>query len=150
MKSKATTVAAYLKELPAERRAVIAAVRKTIRAHLPRGYTEGMAWGMIGYEIPLNRFANTHNGKPLLYAALAAQKNNYAVYMMCVYTDPKSLTRLKDSYKKAGKRLDMGKGCVRFKKLEDLPLDVVGEIIGSMSVDEYLEHYKASRPGRAS
>jgi len=150
MKSRASTVAAYLKELPAEQRAVISAVRKTVVANLPKGYGESMSWGMIAYEIPLSRFPGTHNGLPLLYAALAAQKNNYALYMTWAYTEPKLMARLREHFKRAGKKLDMGKACLRFKKLEDLPLDTIGEVIAAMPVEKYLERYESSRNKRKS
>ncbi|HTO91831.1 MAG TPA: DUF1801 domain-containing protein [Candidatus Sulfotelmatobacter sp.] len=149
MKSKATTVAAYLNELPADRRAVISAVRKSVVANLPRGYREGMSWGMIAYEVPLNRFSETHNGLPLLYAALAAQKHNYALYMTWRYADPKLMARLREHFKRRGKKLDMGKACLRFSQLEDLPLDVIGEIIAAMPVDAYVKRYEGSRARRA-
>lgn len=141
--SKAPTVAAYLKSLPAERRAVIASVRKEIRAMLPRGYRECMSYGMIGYEIPLSRHADTYNGKPLAYMGLAAQKNNYALYTMCAYADPKVLAWLRGEFKKAGRKLDMGKSCIRFKRREDLPAGIAGELAAKVTVDEYLRRYVA-------
>ena len=150
MKSKATTVAAYLKELPVDRRAVISAVRKTVVANLPKGYREAMSWGMIAYEVPLSRFPETHNGQPLLYAALASQKNNYALDMMWAFTDPKLMAGLGEHFKRAGKKLDIGKACPRFKNLEDLPLDLIGEAIAAFPVDAYLERYERSRAKRAS
>ena len=84
--SAAATVEAYLAELPPERRAVVATVRALVNAHLPEGYVEGMHWGMIGWVIPLSRYPVTYNKQPLIYAALAAQKNNYALYLMCAST----------------------------------------------------------------
>src|SRR5215831_6091210 len=145
MKSRASTVAAYLKELPAEQRAVISTMRKTVVANLPRGYGESMSWGMIAYEIPLSRFPTTHNGLPLLYAALASQKNNYALYMMWGFTEPKLMAKLREHFKRAGKKLDMGKACLRFKKLEDLPLDTIAEIIAATPVEKYIEKYESAR-----
>jgi uncharacterized protein YdhG (YjbR/CyaY superfamily) len=149
MQSKATTVAQYLASLEPERRKVIAAVRKTVRAHLPKGYVEAMNWGMIAYEIPLRRYPETYNGQPLMYAALAAQKNNFALYMTGSYGDPKFATWMRNAYKKAGLKLDMGKSCLRFKRLEDLPLDVIGEAIGRLSVDDYIRRYEKvkKKPG---
>lgn len=140
--SKAQTVAEYLQELPVERRAVIAAVRKVVRKHLPRGYVETMNWGMICYEIPLKRYPDTYNKQPLAYAALAAQKSNYALYLM---GDEETRKKLAAAVKAMGKKLDMGKVCLRFKKLEDLPLGVIGEIIASVSVDAYIATYEAAR-----
>jgi hypothetical protein len=141
--SSAKTVAEYLAELPAERRKVIAAVRKAIRANLPKGYAERMNWGMIAYEVPLKRFADTYNGQPLLYLALAAQKNNYALYSMCVYGSPVLLKWLKEEFKKAGRRLDMGKSCIRFKDLDGMPLEVVGRLAAQVPVDRYIEYYES-------
>ncbi len=143
--SKATTVKQYLKELPADRRKVIAAVRDVILENLPEGYEENMNWGSICYEIPLSTYPNTYNKQPLAYAGLAAQKNHYGVYLMCVYGDPKREEKLKAAFKKAGKKLDMGKSCIRFKKLEDLPLDVIGRTIASVSPKAYIKKYEASR-----
>jgi hypothetical protein len=141
--SAATTVAAYLKSLPKERRAVVSAVRAVIRQYLPEGYVESMNWGMICYEIPLRRYPVTYNGQPLAVAALAAQKNYYALYLMCVYQDAGLLKKLKDHYRKAGKKLDMGKACIRFRSLDDLPLDVIGEIVATVPPDAYIARYEA-------
>lgn len=145
--SKAATVADYLKELPKERREVIAAVRKVIKQNLPQGFKEAMDYGMICYQVPLKRYPVTYNGQPLCYAGLAAQKNNYAVYLMNVYGDSDLARWFKEEFRKAGKKLDMGKSCVRFKKLEDLPLHAIARAIGSTTLEEYLEHYEKSRRG---
>ena len=136
--SKETTPTAYLASLPADRRAVIASVRKVIRTHLPTGYVETMNWGMLSYEIPLSRYPDTYNGQPLSYVGLAAQKNNYAIYLMNVYADPSRIARLRAWYDSTGKRLDMGKCCLRFKRLEDIPLDIVGELVASTPVEEMI------------
>ena len=141
--SAATTVADYLKSLPKERSAVVSAVRAAIRKHLPKGYVESMNWGMICYEIPLGRYPVTYNGQPLSFAALAAQKNYFALYLMCVYQDAALLKKLKDHYRKAGKKLDMGKSCLRFRSLDELPLDVIGEIVASVPPDAYIARYEA-------
>src|SRR6185369_13191065 len=97
-----------------DRRAVVAAVRKIILKNLPKGFQETINWGMISYEVPLERCPETYNGQPLSYAALAAQKNYYGLYLMPVYGNKKLETFLRDAFKKAGKKLDMGKACVRF------------------------------------
>ncbi len=144
-RSSATTVKEYLDELSADRRSVVSAVRKVILRHLPKGYRESMNWGMISYEVPLERYPNTYNGQPLSYAALAAQKNYFALYLMCVYQDPNQEAWLKKEFKKAGKKLDMGKSCVRFRKVEDLPLHVIGKIVASTSPEEFIARYEASR-----
>jgi len=135
----------YLDDLPADRRAAIAAVRAVVRKNLPKGYSEFVSWGMLNYGIPLSRFPNTYNGQPLCYAALAAQKNYCSLYLMSVYGDKKHEARLRDGFKAAGKKLDMGKSCVRFKSPDDLPLDVVGELIASVPVEKWIEIYERSR-----
>ena len=143
--SPARTVAQYLASLPPDRRKVISAVRRTIRAHLPAGFRETMNWGMISYEIPLKRYPDTYNGQPLMYAALAAQKNNYALYLTCADQDKALASRVKAQFAKAGKRLDMGKSCLRFTSLDDRPLDVIGSVIASTTVAAYLARYERSR-----
>ena len=148
-KSSAGTVAGYLRELPAKRRAVLAAVRAVVRKNLPAGYRETMTWGLISYEIPLARYPNTYNGQPLCYAGLAAQKNHNALYLTDVYEDPSQAKRLRDGFRKAGKKLDMGKSCLRFQKPEDLELEVIGEIISRTSPESFIARYEASRRGRS-
>ena len=143
--SQATTVAAYLKELPAERRAVVAAVRDVVLAHLPAGYQEAMNWGMICYEVPLERYPVTYNRQPLAYAAIAAQKHHYSLYLMSVDPVGPLADSLKVEFEQAGKKLDMGKSCVRFRKLDDLPMDVIGRVIASTTPEKYIAHYEASR-----
>jgi hypothetical protein len=144
-RSSATTPEAYLAELPSERRADIAAVRDVIRKNLPEGYGESVNWGMISYGVPLERYPNTYNKQPLCYVGLAAQKNYNALYLMRVYGDKAQEKRLRDAFKKAGKKLDMGKSCVRFKKAEDLPLDTIGEIVASTPVEKWIAVYESSR-----
>lgn len=145
VRSDASSVQEYLQELPPERRKVISAVREAILQHLPEGYVESMNWGMISYEIPLDRYPDTYNGQPLSYAALAAQKNYYSLYLMSVYGDAEQEQRLREGFKKAGKRLDMGKSCVRFRKLEDLPMHVIEEAIARTTPEQFIALYEASR-----
>lgn len=145
--SAAKTVAAYLAELAPERRTVVAAVRDLVNAHLPPGYVEEMSYGMIGWNIPLARYPKTYNGQPLCYAALAAQKNAYSLYLNCVYADSERELRLREAYARAGLKLDMGKSCLRFKSLDGLLADEVGAIIASTSVEQYIAMYEASRKG---
>ena len=150
--SKAITPAAYLASLPPERRKVIAAVRDVIRKRLPKGYVETMNWGMLAYEVPLSRYPDTSNKQPLMYLALAAQKNNYAFYMTGVSDDKALMDRLAAAYKAAGRKLDMGKGCLRFKSLDELPLDVIGDIVASTNVERRIEveeaRQKKANPAR--
>jgi len=116
--------------------------------NLPAGYVETMNWGVITYEIPLARFPDTYNKRPLMYAALASQKNHMSLYLMCVYSHKESQVRFEEKFKASGKKLNMGKSCVRFKRVEDLPLDVVGEVIAGTSVDAYIRFYQESRTKR--
>ena len=143
--SKAATVAEYLAELPPERRAEVARVRDVIRKRLPKGYAESMAFGMIGYGIPLERYPNTYNGQPLSYVALAAQKHYYALYLMPAYGHEPTEVKLRKAFEDAGKKLDMGKSCIRFKTADDLPLDAIGDIIASFPAEKWIEIYEASR-----
>jgi len=143
--SSAGTVAAYLAELPRERRLVLAAVRDIVRRNLPGGFRETMKWGMITYELPLKLHPDTRNGQPLCYAGLAAQKHYFALYLTCAYQDPKQTKKLKEGFRKAGRKLDMGKSCVRFKTLEDLPLHVIAEVIASTSPEELIRRYEMGR-----
>jgi uncharacterized protein YdhG (YjbR/CyaY superfamily) len=144
-RSEAKTVDEYLDELPEDRRSVVAEVRRTILANLPEGYQETMNWGMIAYEVPLERYPDTYNQQPLMYMALAAQKNHYAVYSSGVYMDPQGESWLADEFEKAGKELDMGKSCIRFRKLENLPLDVIGKITAAQGVEDFIALYEAGR-----
>ena len=144
-KSKAATVDEYLAELPEDRRAALAEVREVVLRNLPAGYVETMSWGMIGYEIPLERYPKTYNGQPLMYAALGSQKNYCAVYLMGVYGDGEQARRFREAFKQAGKKLDMGKSCVRFRTAADLALDAVGEVIAGTTPEEYIAIHEASR-----
>ena len=145
VQSKASTVAAYLKELSPERRKVMTAMRDLIRKNLPAGYQEKMSWGQVSYEIPLKRYPDTYNGQPLCYVGLAAQKNAYSLHLMALYQDPIKAEAFKRAFDKAGKRLDMGKSCVRFRSLDDLPLPAIGQEIAAVSVDAYLDWYRKAR-----
>lgn len=143
--SAAITVKQYLAELPAERRKVVSAVRDMVNAHMPEGYRETMAFGMIGWGIPLSRYPETYNKQPLGYVALAAQKNNYSLYLMGVYADGEQEKALRAAAAAIGKKLDMGKSCLRFKSIDDLPMAAIGELIASMSVEDYIAVYEATR-----
>lgn len=145
MQSKAATVDEYLASMPDDRRKAIAAVRKAILKNLPDGFVEVMDFGMIGYVVPLERFPDTYNGHPLPLAGLASQKNHMSLYLMNVYGDPATERWFTQAYKASGKKLDMGKSCVRFKRLEDLPLDVIGQTIARTTLKDFLRQYEASR-----
>lgn len=144
-KSSATTVDEYLDELPADRREVVAGVRDVVVRNLPDGYRESIGFGMIGYVVPLERYPDTYNKQPLAYAALAAQKNHYALYLTMPNMDPEEAEWLRREFERAGKKLDMGKSCVRFRKLDDLPLDVIGRAIAGTPPDAFIARYEASR-----
>ena len=139
MKSKANNIEQYLNELPDDRKKAISIVRQTILENLPDGYDEVMNWGMITYEVPLETYPNTYNGKPLMYAALASQKNHMSVYLTGYYMSPNVRDKFEKAYKNSGKRFDAGKSCIRFKKVDDLPLELLGKTIASLDVNEFIE-----------
>src|SRR5690242_5988432 len=146
----ASTVAQYLAALPADRRAALSAVRKVINDNLPDGYEEGMQFGMIGWYVPLTLYpaGYAENPKvPLPLVALGSQKSGM-VHFLCFYGHPTLSTLFTSLYQKNGKKLDMGKGCVRFKKLDDLALDVVGRTIARVPVKEHMATYRAARARR--
>lgn len=145
--SKATTVEEYLGELPDDRRVAISEVRRVILDNLPEGYVETMNWGMIAYEIPLETQPDTYNGQPLAYAALASQKNYMSLYLWGVYGDESAAATFRERYEATGKRLDMGKSCVRFRRVDDLPLDVIADTIAATSADELIARNEAAHSG---
>ena len=142
MQSDAKTVDQYISELPPERKEAIKKVRQVILENLPEGYEEAMNWGMISYEIPLETYPDTYNKKPLMYAALASQKNHMAVYLSGIYLSEKARQDFETAYTATGKRFDVGKSCVRFRKLDDLPLKLIGKAIASVSVEELVNRTK--------
>lgn len=149
MRSHAATVDEYLSSLPDDRRAAIAAVRQTILTHLPQGYEEAMNWGMIAYQVPLETYPDTYNGEPLMYAALASQKHHMAVYLTGIYMSEDARREFEAAYEATGKRLDVGKSCVRFKQLDDLPLELIGECIASEEVESFVARCeRATTPRR--
>ena len=145
MKSDAATVGDYLASLPEDRREAVAVVRSVILDRLPDGYAEEMRWGMVSYEVPLAIQPDTYNGKPLLYAALASQKRHMAVYLSGVYADPEARADFERVYRASGKRFDMGKSCVRFRRLEDLPLEVIGDAIARYPIEDFVDLYHLGR-----
>lgn len=147
MTSQAATVTQYLADLPPDRQTALKAVRAVIRKHLPKGLVEQMQYGMIGYVVPHKIFPAGYHCKPsdpLPFAALASQKNYMSLYLMTAYQDDGTVDWLKEQFALKGKKLDLGKSCLRFKKLEDLPLDVIGEAIARVPVDEYIRRYEAA------
>jgi hypothetical protein len=145
MKSTASTVEEYLAELLPERRETLARVRDVIVSSLPAGYRESMSFGMISYGVPLERFPDTYNKQPLAYAALAAQKNYNALYLMSVYQDSEAEKQLRAAFDAAGLKLDIGKSCIRFKRAEDLPLPAIAELIAGTPPEAHIAAYQAAR-----
>jgi len=139
----------YLAKLPADRRTAIARVRDVINAKLPRGYEERIQYGMISWTVPESVLPakDVYNKQPLALASLASQKNHMAVYLMGVYGDPKERAWFERAYKASGKKLDMGQSCVRFKSLDALPLDVIGEAMSRVSVERFVDGYRRVREG---
>jgi hypothetical protein len=132
------SVTDFLARLPEARRKELERVRGVVRKHLPAGYEETVTKGMIVYEVPLRRYADTYNGHPIWYAALGSQKNYLTLYLMAAYASTALANKLHEGFKSAGKKLDMGKACIRFRRADDLALDVIGEVIGGTSVDAYV------------
>jgi uncharacterized protein DUF1801 len=145
MPTKTASVSDYLAGLSVDDRKVMSTVRDTIRKNLPAGYEEIMHGRFIAYVIPLSRLPKTYNGQPLWYIGLGIQKNYYTIHMLAAYMDPKGRALIEDGFKKAGKKLDMGKGCLRFKKIEDLPLDVIAKSVASVPSEGYVKRYESSR-----
>jgi hypothetical protein len=145
MQSDARTVEDYLASLPEDRRTAIGAVRDVVNANLPVGYEETMAFGMIGWGIPLTDYPDTYNGQPLGVAALASQKNHMAIYLMGLYGSEPEEAWFRAEYARRGMKLDMGKSCVRFKRLDQVPLDVIGEVIAKITPAKLIERYEAAR-----
>jgi hypothetical protein len=146
--SKAKTVDQYLAELPSDRREAINAVRKVILKNLPDGFEETMQYGMISYVVPFTLFPAGYHcdpSQPLCFAGLSSQKNHMAIYLMTIYGNKETEQWFVKAYKASGKKLDMGKSCVRFKKLEDLPLDVIGQAIARVPVEKYIKAYEDTR-----
>jgi hypothetical protein len=146
MTSTATTVDEYLASLPEDRREAISAVRDVILKNLPKGYQETMQYGGIGYSVPHSIYPAGYHcdpKQPLPYCGLASQKNHMALYLGCIYMSPESADWFKKAYAATGKRMDIGKSCVRFRKLDDLPLDVVGEAIAKVPVEKLIAMYES-------
>jgi hypothetical protein len=146
MQSDAATVDEYLAGLPEDRQEALSAVRQVILASLPEGYVELMQYGMIGYAVPHSLYPAGYHcdpRQPLQYAGLGNQKNHMALYLMCVYLNEPMQARFRDAWLATGKKLDMGKACVRFKKLDDVPLEVIGQTIASVPVETYVERVES-------
>ena len=150
---KPTTVAEYLDFLPPDRREAIEAVRAVVNENIDPQVKEAISYGMLGWVVPHAVYPAGYHCSPELplpFASLASQKNHMALYLFCVYCDPDTVEWLKSAWKATGKRLDMGKSCLRFKKLEDVPLDVVAEVVRRMTVEHFVEAYEAGLSGTKS
>ena len=145
MQSSAKTVEEYLASLPEDRRGALSLIRTKILAVLPEGYEEAMNWGMITYQVPLSAYPDTYNKQPLMIAALASQKNHLAIYLTPPYILPEGDTKLREAFEKAGKKLDMGKSCIRFASLDDIVLEPILDMIARSDVDTFIAAYEASR-----
>lgn len=146
MLSKASTVEQYLAELPNDRREALQAVRQVILENLDPDYEEGMQYGMIGYYVPHRVFPAGYHcdpNQPLCFAGLTSQKNYMSLYLMCVYGNAEHERWLREQWAKTGKKLNMGKSCIRFKSLDDLPLHVIGAMIRRVPAKKYIEHYES-------
>lgn len=146
MKSNAATVEQYLQSLPADRRDAISAVREVILTNLPKSCEERMCYGMIGYVVPHSIYPAGYHCDPklpLMLAFLGSQKNYMAIHLMAVYGHEPTAKWFRKAWEATGKKLDMGKACVRFKKLEDVPLEVVSQVIARVPVKEYIARIEA-------
>lgn len=139
--SKAQTVDQYLADLPEDRRDILMPIRDLIIDNLQDGFVESMSCGMPTYEVPLAVFPDTYNKKPLMYCAIAAQKNHNAIYLCSVYSNPDFDKKLREGYDAAGLKLNMGKSCIRFKKLEQVALPVIADIVAGYSLQDFIDNY---------
>ena len=139
------TVTQLLHQLPPDRRDAMSRVRDVVRRNLPAGYEEALSRDTIVYQVPLARYSDTYNGHPLWYVALASQKNYMALYLMPAYGSTALAARLRDGFKAAGKKLDMGKSCIRFRTADDLALDAIAEVVAAVPVDKWVEIAEAAR-----
>jgi len=146
MKAKPPTVAHFLKALSPSHRAMVSAVRDLILDRADGGFVETMQWGFPTYVVPLERFAGTYDGEPLVYAAINAEKRGCALYLMNLYNDSPAEADFRARWKSPSRRMvDLGTSCVRFRALPDLDLDLIGEVVASMTVDEFIESYHRDR-----
>ncbi len=148
MRIAASSVADYLSRLPTDHRVALTRVRDVVRRNLPPGFEEGLLFDMISWFIPPERYGHTYNGQPLIIAALASQKNYMALYLTGVYSDPAVSAWFANAFAATGKKLDMGKSCVRFRSLEDLPLDVIASAVSRVPVAAFITSYERVQAGR--
>ena len=148
MPSKAQTAAEYLKELPEDRRKVIKKIRAVINKHLPKGFKERMSYGMLGWVVPHSIYPDGYHCTPELplpFLNLASQKNYVALYHMGLYADKKTYDWFVKEYAaRVPSKLDMGKSCIRFKKLDDIPYDLIAELMEKFTVDDWIALYESA------
>lgn len=147
MQSKANTVEQYLASLPEDRREAVTAIREVILENLDDDYEEGMQYGMIGYCVPHRVYPAGYHAnpkQPLPFVSIASQKSHLALYLMSIYGSPEQEKWFREAWAKTGKKLDMGKSCVRFKRLEDVPLEVIGEVIRRCPAKKFIGQYEAT------
>ena len=142
MRSELTSVEDYIQSLDEDRQAIVSSVRKLVLENLPSGYEEVMNWGMITYQVPLEVYPDTYNKKPLMYAALASQKNHLSLYLSGIYMLEDDRHAFEEAYRETGKRYDVGKSCVRFRKLDDLPMDLIAKTIAAIPMQEFVDQVK--------
>jgi hypothetical protein len=141
------TIATFLASLPVARRSEVERVRHAILAHLPDGYEEVVSKNMLVYQVPLQQYADTYNGHPLWYVALASEKSYLSLHLMPVYRNEALAGRLQKGFERAGKKLDIGKACLHFKTADDLALDVIGEIVAAIPMTTWIEVARSARSG---
>lgn len=146
-RSTASTPEQYLAALPPDRRILLGEVRELVRDNMPGGYQESVNWGAITWDVPLSVYPDTYNGQPMCYAALASHKTTATLYLMGAYSIPALRKRLEDGFKAAGKRLDMGKSCLHFKSMNDLPRGLIAEIIAAVPMSDYVARVRAAKAG---
>ncbi len=143
--SKASTVDQYMLELPEDRREILAKVRQVLLDNLHEGFRERMNWGSISYEIPLSDYPDTYNKQPLYFAGLASNKQYISLHLMCAYQDSAIMDQIRAAFANANKKLNMGKSCIRFKNLDQIPLEEIGKLIGKITPQEFIKTYEASK-----
>ncbi len=151
-KAKFKTVKEYVDALPEERRKAIRKVRASINRALPKGYKEGMQYGMIGWYVPHSKYPAGYHCDPkqgVPFAGLASQKNHMSMYLMCIYGDAKHRAQFEKDWKETGKKLNMGKACIRFKSVDDLALDVIERAVTRVPLDKFIAHYETQIPASA-
>ena len=147
-KNSTTSVASFLDKLSPERRREVERLRKVLRRHMPRGYEEVISKNMLVYQVPLQLYSDTYNKQPLWYVALASEKSYLSLHLMPIYGDAAQARRLKEGFKAAGKKLDMGKACIHFNTADELELNVIGEIVASTTPERWVEIAKSARAAR--